>query len=112
MRLLWGRYGWYLELGEAPTKAAVGASEAGQDKQLAAAAGSAPAAAAEEPGKAEPAGKGRPGRMKKAGTAAAAKPKPRRASLGKSADAPDISLEDALRLLAWPKARAAAGRRC
>ena len=106
VRLLWGRYGWYLELGEAPMSAAGAASQGGEEEQqLAAATGSAPAAA-EDAGNGGPAaGRGRPGRKKKAVTAAAAKtkPKPTRAALGRSADTPDISLEDALQLLAWPK---------
>lgn len=103
MRLLWGRYGWYVELGEAPT-----AANNTEEGQLPVATGSQPAAASEEAGKEGPAaGRGRPGRKKKAASAAAAKPKPRRASLGRGADAPDISLEDALQLLAWPKVRTA-----
>ena len=85
-----GRYGWFLEL-QAPAAPVLEAGEAPARSAIA-------AAAEEQPGTGK---KGRPGRRKKSDAAAAAKPK--RAALGKSAGMPDIDLEQALQLLAWPK---------
>ena len=85
-----GRYGWYIEL-LVPAPAVEGEGSPG-------AAASAPAAE-EEPTAGT---KRRPGRRKKQGGAAAAA-KPKRAALGRSEGMPEVSMEQALQLLAWPK---------
>jgi topoisomerase IA-like protein len=83
IRLLRGPFGWYLEL--PPAQSPGPADEELPEKELP-----------------EAAGKGR-GRKKKVATA-----KPKRVSLGKGNAPPQITLEEALELLQWPKARALA----